>query len=57
MKGEDALTDVKQVDAVPNWIFISVFRKLLVDEPNIAGVEFYIQAFCVTFYSENAISS
>ncbi len=51
IKGEDAKTDVKQVDAVPVWILISAFRKLSVDEPAIAGVESDIQAFCVTFCS------
>jgi hypothetical protein len=57
MNGEDAVTDVKQVVGVPIWIVICVFRKLAVEEPVTAGVESDIQAFCVTFCSENAISS
>ena len=57
MKGADAKSDVKQVDEVPNWIVSCVFKKLAVEEPDTAGVESDIQAFCVTFYSENAISS
>ncbi len=51
MKGEGAETDVKQVDALPYWILISVFSKLAVDESDIAGVESDILAFCVTLYS------
>jgi hypothetical protein len=51
MKGDGADTDVKQVHEAPVWILISVFRKLAVDEPDIAGVESDIHAFCVTFYS------
>ena len=57
MNGEDAVTDVKQVDEVPVWIVIYVLRKLAVEEPVTAGVESDIQAFCATFCSENAISS
>ena len=57
INGEDAVTDVKQVDEVPVWIVIYVLRKLAVVEPDTAGVESDIQAFCVTFCSENAISS
>jgi hypothetical protein len=38
-------------------MLISVFRKLELDEPAAAVVESDIQAFCVTFYSLNAISS
>ncbi len=57
MKGEDAVTDVKQVDEVPVWIVNCVLSKLAVEEPVSAGVESDIQAFCVTFCSENAISS
>jgi hypothetical protein len=57
MKGEDAVTDVKQVDKVPVWIESCVFKKLAVEEPVAGGVEFAIQAFSVTFCSENAISS
>ena len=51
MKGEDAVADVKQVDGVPVWIFMYILRKLAGVEPNIAGVESEIQAFCVIFYS------
>jgi hypothetical protein len=57
IKGEDAGIDVKQVNEVPVAIYISVLRKLAVEEPEIAGVESDIQAFCVIFCSENAISS
>ena len=57
INGEDAVTDVKQVDGVPVWIVIYVLIKLAVEEPDTAGVESDIQAFCKRFYSENAISS
>ncbi len=57
MNGEDAAIDVKQVDEFPNWIVSCVFKKLAVEEPDKAGVESDIQAFCKRFYSENAISS
>ena len=57
MNGEDAVTDVKQVDEVPNCIVSYVFNKLAVEEPDTVGVESDIQAFCKRFYSENAISS
>jgi hypothetical protein len=39
MEGAELYTEVKHLDVVPDWMFISVLRRFICNEPVVAGVE------------------